>query len=170
MLRFFLFFLSIQAVLFAVELIGPVQTGFIMPWTGLLATFSADLVQFFDANVTAYSNVIQSTTNGFGVAIMPGCNGVEACIILIAAIVAFPAPWRPKLAGLGIGILAVQAVNVLRIVSLFYLGQWNMKWFEFAHLYLWQALIMLDVLVVWLLWVRYLARKGLIGMPAPHAA
>jgi exosortase H (IPTLxxWG-CTERM-specific) len=170
MLRFFLFFLSIQAVLFAVELIGPVQTGFIMPWTGLLATFSADLVQFFDANVTAYSNVIQSTTNGFGVAIMPGCNGVEACIILIAAIVAFPAPWRPKLAGLGIGILAVQSVNVLRIVSLFYLGQWNMKWFEFAHLYLWQALIMLDVLVVWLLWVRYLARKGLIGMPAPHAA
>jgi hypothetical protein len=32
-----------------------------------------------------------------------------------------------------------------------------MKVFEFAHLYLWQALIMLDVLVVWLLWVRYLA-------------
>jgi len=62
----------------------------------------------------------------------------------------------------------VQAVNVLRIVSLFYLGQWNMQWFEFAHLYLWQALIMLDVLVVWLLWVRYLARKGLIRMP--HAA
>lgn len=170
MLRFFLFFLIIQAVLFALELLGPVQAGFIMPWTGLLATFSANLVQFFDANVTAYSNVIQSTTNGFGVAIMPGCNGVEACIILIAAILAFPAPWRPKLVGLGIGILAVQAVNVLRIVSLFYLGQWNMQWFEFAHLYLWQALIMLDVLVVWLLWVRYLARRGLIHMPSPHAA
>jgi len=168
MLRFFLFFLVIQAVLFALELLGPVQTGFIMPWTGLLATFSANLVQFFDADVTAYSNVIQSTTNGFGVAIQPGCNGVEASIILIAAILAFPAPWRPKLAGLAIGILAVQAVNVLRIVSLFYLGQWNMQWFEFAHLYLWQALIMLDVLVVWLLWVRYLARKGLIRMP--HAA
>jgi hypothetical protein len=29
---------------------------------------------------------------------------------------------------------------------------------------------MLDVLVVWLLWVRYLARKGLIGMPASYAA
>ena len=168
MLRFFLLFLVIQAVLFALELLGPVQTMFIMPWTGLLATFSANLVQFFDADVTAYSNVIQSTTNGFGVAIQPGCNGVEASIILIAAILAFPAPWRPKLAGLAIGILAVQAVNVLRIVSLFYLGQWNMQWFEFAHLYLWQALIMLDVLVVWLLWVRYLARKGLIRMP--HAA
>ena len=170
MLRFFLIFLVIQGVLFGVELLGPVQSVVIMPWTGLLATFSANLVQFFDANVTAYANVIQSTRNGFGVAIQPGCNGVEACIILIAAILAFPAPWRPKLAGLAIGILAVQAVNVLRIVSLFYLGQWNMQWFEFAHLYLWQALIMLDVLVVWLLWVRYLARRGLVQMPSPHAA
>jgi len=31
--------------------------------------------------------------------------------------------------------------------------------FEFAHLYLWQALIMLDVLVVWLLWIRQVARR-----------
>jgi hypothetical protein len=30
--------------------------------------------------------------------------------------------------------------------------------FEWAHLYVWQALIMLDVLVVWLLWVRTLPR------------
>lgn len=74
-----------------------------------------------------------------------------------------------KWIGLGIGILAVQAVNILRIVSLFYLGQWNLQWFEFAHLYLWQALIMLDVLVVWLLWVRYLARHGQIGQIAKGA-
>lgn len=170
MLRFFLLFLGIQAALFGIELLNPVQTYFVMPWTALLASFSAGLVQFFDANVTAYANVIQSTRNGFGVAIMAGCNGVEACIILIAAILAFPAPWRPKLIGLGIGILAVQVVNILRIVSLFYLGQWDMKWFEFAHLYLWQALIMIDVLVVWLLWVRYLARRGLIQVHAPRAA
>jgi hypothetical protein len=32
--------------------------------------------------------------------------------------------------------------------------------FEWAHLYVWQALIMLDVLVVWLIWVRTLPREG----------
>ncbi len=42
----------------------------------------------------------------------------------------------------------------MRIVSLFYLGQWNQQWFEWAHLYVWQALIMLDALIVWLLWTR----------------
>lgn len=168
--RFFLFFLVIQAALFGIELLGPVQLHVIMPFTGWLADFSAFLVKLFDGQVLAYDNVIQSTRTGFGVAIMPGCNGVEACIILIAAMLAFPAPWRMKWIGLGVGIVAVQAVNILRIVSLFYLGQWNMQWFEFAHLYLWQALIMLDVLVVWLLWVRYLARNGQIGLVPAHAA
>jgi exosortase H (IPTLxxWG-CTERM-specific) len=162
MRRFLFLFLVIQVSLFALEMPRPVQAHVVMPFTGLLADVSAALIKVFDAQVAAYDNVIQSTRNGFGVAIMPGCNGVEACIILLAAMFAFPAPWRAKFIGLGIGIVAVQAVNLLRIISLFYLGQWNMQAFEFAHLYLWQALIMLDVLVVWLLWVRYLARKGLI--------
>ena len=46
--------------------------------------------------------------------------------------------------GLALGFLAIQALNVVRIISLFYLLQWNPVWFEWAHLYLWQALIMLD--------------------------
>lgn len=170
MRKFFLLFLAIQALLFSAEMIGPVQAHFVMPFTGLLADTSAWLVKLFDARVVAHDNIIQSTANGFSVAIMPGCNGVEACIILVSAILAFPVPWRPKLAGIGIGLVAVQVVNLLRVISLFYLGQWNMKLFEFAHLYLWQALIMLDVLVVWLLWVRYLARKGMIRFGAAHAA
>lgn len=73
--------------------------------------------------------------------------------------VAFPASWRLKLIGIAIGILAVQGVNLLRIISLYYLGKWNMQVFEFAHLYLWQALIMLDVLIVWLLWMQMVARR-----------
>lgn len=170
MRRFLLLFILIQLVLFDLEMLRPVQDGVVIPFTALLADLSGTLIQLFDARVTTYDNVIQSTLNGFGVAIMPGCNGVEACIILIAAMVAFPAPWWAKLIGLGIGILAVQAVNLLRIISLFYLGQWNREVFEFAHLYLWQALIMVDVLMVWLLWVRYLARRGMIRFPTPHAA
>ena len=51
---------------------------------------------------------------------------------------------------------AVQAANLLRVISLCYVGQWNRDVFEFAHLSLWQALIMRDVLVVWLLWLLWL--------------
>ena len=42
--------------------------------------------------------------------------------------------------------------------------------FEWAHLlYVWQALIMLDVLIVWLVWVRTLPRDGDSGHPPPPA-
>jgi hypothetical protein len=42
----------------------------------------------------------------------------------------------------------------LRIISLFYFGQWNEVLFEWAHLYVWPALIILDALVVFLIWVQ----------------
>jgi exosortase H (IPTLxxWG-CTERM-specific) len=104
----------------------------------------------------AISNVIRDKTTGFGVRIERGCNGVEAVIILFAAIFAFPAPLKNKLIGFFIGFLAIQGLNLVRIVSLFYLGQWNQVAFEWFHLYLWQALIILDALVVWLIWLRTL--------------
>ena len=162
MLRFFLLFIVIQAALFGVELLNPVQVALVTPWTATLARLSAGVLQVFDPDVHSYGVVIQSLKNGFGVSIQPGCNGVEACIILVAAMLAFPSPWKYKLIGIGLGIVAVQAVNVLRVISLYYLGQWDMRVFEFAHLYLWQALIMLDVLIVWLVWVRFLAGRSLI--------
>jgi exosortase H (IPTLxxWG-CTERM-specific) len=170
MLRFFLIFLVVQMVLFGVELLNPVQRAVVIPWTEILALVSAWLTQAFDAGVISHGIIIQDRASGVGVSIEAGCNGIEASIILIAAIVAFPASWRMKLLGLAIGFLAVQAVNVLRIISLFYLLQWNQSWFEFAHIYLWQALIMLDVLVVWMLWVRYVTKRSFLLNRAPHAA
>ena len=48
--------------------------------------------------------------------------------------------------------------------------QWNYSVFEWFHLYLWQALIILDALVVWLIWLRTLPRVVLREPPQPEAA
>jgi exosortase H (IPTLxxWG-CTERM-specific) len=164
-IRFFVLFVVLQAALFGVELTPWAQQYFVIPWTNALAAFSAWLVTLFDANVVAAGKVLRSTTNGFAVSIEAGCNGVEATIVLVAAILAFPAPWKRRLLGLVVGIVAVQGLNVIRVISLYYLGQWDLDVFEWAHLYVWQALIMLDVLVVWLIWVRTLPH----GRPAMAA-
>lgn len=154
MARFLIVFMVLQVTLFGLELTHFAQTHFVLPWTALLAKGCSSLITLFDPDVMAYGKILQSKSNGFGVSIEPGCNGVEACIVLFAAIMAFPSTWKHRLLGLGIGLVAVQGLNVVRIISLYYLGQWNMDLFNIAHEYLWQALIMLDVLVVWLLWVR----------------
>ena len=132
------------------------QSAVVRPWTEALARTSAWLITLFDPKVAAFGNVLQSTPNGFAISIEAGCNGIEAAIILVAAMLAFPAPWKHRVIGILVGLCTVQALNVVRVVSLFYLGQWSFKVFEWAHLYLWQTLIMLDVVVVWLVWVRSL--------------
>jgi len=160
MIRFFVAFMALLALLFGLELTPWLQRWFVEPWTAALAHVSALLVTGFDPGVTAIGKVLRSTTNDFAVSIEAGCNGVEATIVLIAAMFAFPSSWRHKMLGLAAGIVAVQGLNIIRVISLFYLGQWNRDVFEWAHLYVWQALIMLDVLVVWLIWVRTLPRRG----------
>jgi exosortase H (IPTLxxWG-CTERM-specific) len=156
--RFFVLFVVLLAVLFGLELTPWAQVWFVVPWTNALASISTSIVTMFDPNVVATGKVIRSATNGFAVSIEAGCNGVEATLVLCAAILAFPAPWRHKVIGLVIGVLAVQLLNIVRVISLFYLGQWNIEVFEWAHQYVWQALIMLDVLIVWLIWVRRVPR------------
>lgn len=169
MIRFFIFFVLILSVLFTAEILQPVQQHVIIPFTALIADISVWLVNIFDTDVAASGKIIRSISNGFAVEIQPGCNGVEAVIILFSAIFAFPAPFKHKLIGFAAGFFAIQSLNLVRIISLFYLGQWNMTAFTWFHLYLWQALIILDALVVWLIWLRYMPKPGP-ALAAPVAA
>ena len=155
MLRFVIAFSLIVIVLLIVELSSPVQDAFVLPFTSAISHISAWIMQSFDDQVRAQGKVIWDQASGFAVSIEAGCNGVEAGIVLIAAMLAFPASWRERLIGIGLGLLTVQVLNLIRIISLFYIGQWNQTFFEWAHLYLWQELIMLDVLLVFLIWLRW---------------
>lgn len=167
MSRFFFTFLSILVALFVLQLTPLGQGAFVLPFTGLIAHLSGGLLQLWDPEVMAQGKVIWDPTSGFAVSIEAGCNGVEAGIILISAMLAYPASWSARLIGILLGNLTVQTLNLVRIVSLFYLGQWSEIAFEWAHLYVWQALIMLDVLIVFLVWLRWISRPS---VPHPHAA
>ena len=167
MIRFFVLFTVLLVGLFTLEILQPAEKYVILPFTSLIADVSVGIIHLFDDNVTSASNVIRDNATGFGIRIERGCNGVEALIILFAAIFAFPAPLKNKLIGFAIGFVAIQALNLVRIISLFYLGQWNQVAFEWFHLYLWQALIILDALVVWLVWLRTLPKAP--GNPSQTA-
>jgi exosortase H (IPTLxxWG-CTERM-specific) len=163
MSRFVFVFAAVLVGLFTLEMLDPVQAAVIQPFTGWLATISAAIIMPFDDAVIASGRIIEHTTAQFAVSIESGCNGVEATIVLIAGVVAFPASWTQRLAAILLGFLAIQVLNLARIISLFYLGQWNLDIFTWTHLYLWPVLIMLDVLVVFAVYLRYLT-------PAPAPA
>ncbi|HZZ91158.1 MAG TPA: exosortase H [Usitatibacter sp.] len=158
--RFAVRFAVILVLLFTAELTAPVQHALVEPWTAAVTHASQGLLDLFDPAVISFGNVLASTRSGFVVSIEAGCNGVEAALVLVAAILAFRAPWRPKALGIVVGLAAVQVLNVIRVVTLFYVGQWSARAFEWAHLYVWQTLIIIDVLVVWLLWMRWVGTRA----------
>lgn len=117
------------------------------------------LIQLFGGHATRDAAVLRAPA-GFAVEMRDGCNAINVVILLWSAVLAFPAPWKLKLMGIGLGSLIIQVVNILRFISLFYLGQYSMTWFDFAHAYLWESLIVLDTMVVFWYWVNRVLRAG----------
>ena len=167
MTRFLVVFFSLLVGLFTLQL-TPMGQAVVVPWTNIVAQVSASIAALIDPEVIANGAMLSDRRTGFGVVIMAGCNGVEAMIVLFAAMMSFPATLKQRLLGLVAGFVAVQSLNLVRILSVFYIGQWSKPLFDWAHLYGWQVLIMLDVLIVWLLWVRLLSRAPAIARaPSP---
>jgi len=122
--------------------------------TYAITAMSGAIIQLAGGRVGVAGNVMAGPRAGFTMRVMEGCNGVEVVVLLWSAMLAWPAGRVAKIKGMVLGALIVQAANTLRIISLFYLGQWNQNWFEWMHLYVWQILIMILGLAVFSVWIR----------------
>jgi exosortase H (IPTLxxWG-CTERM-specific) len=97
---------------------------------------------------------------GYSIAIRRGCDGLEPAWILSAAVLAFPSRRRRKVPALIAGVGLILAANLVRIVSLFFVGARFPAFLPLAHLELWPAAIMVLIIAIWLLWVRLPLRRG----------
>lgn len=118
------------------------------------------LIHSCGGNALVQGAVLRDPIGGFAVEMRDGCNAVNVTLLLWSAVVAFPARWKAKLIGMVAGSLIIQAINIVRFISLFYIGQYSMTWFEFAHGYLWESLLVLDTMVVFWLWVARVSRPA----------
>jgi exosortase H (IPTLxxWG-CTERM-specific) len=132
----------------------------IAAFTQSLVTVSGGLIHLFGGKANVAGAILLSPVNGFGVRVENGCNAVNVTILLWAAMLTYPAGWTTKLKGLAAGTVALHAINLLRIITLYYLGQYNRNWFDFAHYYVWESLIVLDTLVIFWLWATLARRSG----------
>src|SRR3954452_10935753 len=127
----------------------------IEPLTGGIARMSGAVLNALGQQVTMVGTVIRSPK--FAVNIRNGCNGVEAMLIFLAAVLAFPASWKSRLAGLGIGILAIQVVNLVRVVALFLTGVYFPRIFDTSHTVIWQTIVILFGVMLWIFWANRFA-------------
>lgn len=90
---------------------------------------------------------------GVGLQIVPDCTPLMPVAALVIAIVAFPAPWIWRLAGVAVGAIVLWIYNLVRIFALVPVLRFHPEWFEFIHVYLWQTATLLVVFGLFMAWL-----------------
>lgn len=157
-IQFLVLFALILGGSFALISVNWVNDHVIEPFTGGIATASSATLNLLGQKVHQQGTLIQGPR--FAVNIKNGCNGVEAMLIFLAAVLAFPAPWKSKLAGLGLGIVAIQAINLIRVVALYLTGVYFPKVFNASHTVIWQTVVILASVLLWIYWANRLPRPA----------
>ncbi len=128
----------------------------VQPYTERIARVAALCLNALGEDARVSGTLLR--TPRFSVNIYHGCNGVLATSIYVAAVLAFPSSLREKAIGVAIGVPAIQLINMVRILSLYYIGIHWPDLFGAAHGYVWQSLVVLLSMVVWILWAERFVR------------
>jgi exosortase H (IPTLxxWG-CTERM-specific) len=119
-----------------------------------LNTRTASVVcNWFGQHTSASGSTISSSRFALGIA--PSCDGSEALGLFVAAVLAFPAPFRRKIPGVLLGAVILAAVNLVRIVSLFLVGVYFPGAFDRMHLEVWQVIFIVSAIALWAGWIRW---------------
>lgn len=140
-------------------LLAPFLRPAILAFSRGLVAAAAFLIRICGGRAAVEGTVLRAPSGAFAIEMRDGCNGANVLILLWLAVIAFPSTWLQKMQGLLLGALAIQSINLLRFISLFYLGQYSIPLFDFAHQYLWESLIMLDGFLLFGFWVHRVFRK-----------
>ena len=152
-------FLGALLVFYVVSALGPVNDHVVVPFTEFVVAASAFLLRSLHQPVDVAGTVLRSPN--FALDVHNGCNGVEAMMILAAAMLAFPSTLRSRVAGLLAGSAAIQIVNLLRVASLVWLGEHHRKYFDFVHVGVWQSIVILAAVSMFIFWSWKFAEQPL---------
>ncbi len=122
---------------------------------GLAQATGAVLEPFYERVTVKHARV---STNHFVVTVDDGCDGLQVCTLLSAAVLAFPSTWKQKFVGIVVGNLWLQSWNVVRIATLVIVGGIERTWFHPTHVYIWPTLLIALCLVTWMAWARWTMR------------
>jgi exosortase H (IPTLxxWG-CTERM-specific) len=152
-------FVTALVIFYVVVALNPVNDSVIVPFTEVVARCSAAVLRSVESGVSTAGTVIRSPR--FALDVRNGCNGIEATMLLVAAILAFPATLRSRLSGLVIASVAIELVNLVRLSSLFWLGEHYRRIFDLFHIAVWQSLVILAAIAIFVLWSWKFAEKPL---------
>ncbi len=160
-------FVVLLVVFYLIVASRPVNDAVIVPFTAGIASVSAELLNALGEHAEVAGTEIRSSS--FGVNIENGCNGVETALLFGAAVLAFPASWSRRLLGLLAGFVAIQILNLVRVITLFWIGLHRPALFSSSHTVIWQSVVVLFGVLLFLFWASRERRLSAESPPAGDA-
>ena len=96
--------------------------------------------------------------DGFAVRVITECTGLFEAVILVSAVLAYKASWRERGIGTVVGVSILYLINIIRSAFLLLVGRYAPEFFDFAHIYFWQSLLIVFITAIWLAWIHYCVR------------
>lgn len=149
-LAFLLRFAGLLVAFYLIVAVRPVNDAVVVPFTAAITSVSGAALNALGEKVSVAGTEIRSES--FGVNIENGCNGIETALLFGSAVLAFPATWAWRGAGLLVGFVAIQLLNLVRVLTLFWVGAHRPVFFSSFHTVVWQSVVVLFGVVLFLVW------------------
>lgn len=105
---------------------------------------------------TSYTKGTLVRSESFLLEIIFECTAILPLVLFVAAVAATPSQTKAKLLAFLWGLPLIVLFNLIRLVSLVYIGHLMPEAFETVHLFVWQPLMILFALALWLWWIERL--------------
>ena len=144
------------AVIFAAALAGTavvsgeVSSAWLDAFCAILAQITGFALTLLGVPASSDGAIVGA--DAFTAIIVQECSALDVIIIFGAAVLAYPASIGARLRGLLLGVAALFALNIARIVSLILIGIHYPDSLEDAHLWVWQPAMAIAAIGLWILW------------------
>ncbi len=101
------------------------------------------------------ANGMAITSEDYSLFIQKGCDAIAPIMLVVTGILLFPSNQKKKWIGIGIGILSLFALNLIRIVTLYFVGVHAPTYFEFMHIEFWQVVFIGLAILYFFYWLNW---------------
>lgn len=159
MKRFLLLYIVYMVIAFLLVDYEPVRQALKLDayYTGGVVALSAWLIEALGIHVVAHGAYLT-----LGHAVMEvkfGCNGLEAIVLYVAAVLAYPAGAKLRLLGIVLGSIVLEVLNIIRIGVLAWVLEYHEKQFALMHEYVTQSIMIALAFIIFLFYLQIAERE-----------
>ena len=125
--------------------------------SNLTASVLSALLGIFGVDHTIDETILY--LGGISLNVIDECTGIYELFVYAGCVMAYPTSSGKKLAGIAFGIPAMFGINMVRLLSLAFVGLWFPSIFSYVHYYLWQVTLILLVVFVMLVWIEKIVKR-----------